>query len=75
MYWTSDFMLKFRLLLNKLKLPAALFWGRFGLLPDYDLDIYTVIGKPIEMPVIEKPTTDEIKKWHKNYIDTVTNLY
>lgn len=52
MYWTSDIGLKFRLLLNKLKLPAALFWGRFGWLPDYNLDIITVIGKPIEMPTI-----------------------
>ena len=52
MYKTTDFGLKFRLLLNKLKLPAAAFWGRFGMLPDYNLDIYTIIGKPIEMPTI-----------------------
>lgn len=49
---TTDFGLKFRLMLNKIKCPGTLFWGRLGLLPDYDLDIYNVVGKPIQMPRI-----------------------
>jgi hypothetical protein len=47
MFKTTDFALKFRLLLNKLKMPAAAFFGRFGMFPDHNLDIYTIIGKPI----------------------------
>ena len=47
MFWYTDFGLKFRLFLNKIKCPGVLFWGRFGMLPDYNLDIINVIGKPI----------------------------
>jgi hypothetical protein len=55
MYKHTDFGLKLRLLINKLKFPATVFWGKYGLLPDWNLDVYNVIGKPIDLPHIEKP--------------------
>lgn len=30
-YWTFDWFLKWRMLLNKIKLPGVLFWGKLGL--------------------------------------------
>ena len=75
MFQTTDFALSFRLLINKIKVPGALFWSRFGLLPDYNLDVTTVIGKPIELPKVEKPSVEEVKKWHRVYIDSITALY
>jgi len=38
---------KFGLLLNKIKIPAVIFWTKFFLLPNTNIKIYTVIGKKI----------------------------
>lgn len=56
MFKSTDFALKFRLILNKFKIPGTLFWGRFGIFPDHNLDVYTVIGTPIELPLTPNPT-------------------
>lgn len=44
-YETSDLFLKFRLFLNKFKIPGTLFYSRYGLLPDKNLDIVIITGK------------------------------
>lgn len=75
MYWTSDFGMTVRLWLNKIKCPGALFWGRFGVLPDYNLDVYNVVGKPIELPKMENPGNDDVEHWHQVYVERVKELY
>lgn len=47
MYTHTDFALKWRLILNKFKIPGVIFWGKYGPLPDFNLEIYNVVGKPI----------------------------
>lgn len=48
-------MLKFRLNLNKYKIPAVLFGSRFFYYPECNTDINVVVGSPIAFPKIENP--------------------
>lgn len=47
---------EFRLFLNKMKLVGMFFWSRLGFFPEYRVKINTVVGKPIQMPLIKSPT-------------------
>mmetsp|Transcript_13153 Transcript_13153/g.1174 ORF Transcript_13153/g.1174 Transcript_13153/m.1174 type:complete len:109 (+) Transcript_13153:351-677(+) len=49
-YWTNDIFMNFRLLLNKLKFPGALFASWYGLLPHKNIDVVILIGKKIHLP-------------------------
>lgn len=66
---------KFRLNLNKFKIPGVLFYGKCFFLPDPEIDILTVVGKPITLPLIPKPVTADIDKYHQIYIDSLVELY
>lgn len=69
MYSTSDFLLKQRILINKYKIPSAIFFSKyFGVLPNPFLEIYVVIGKKIDMPQISNPTKEDVDKYHKIYM-------
>ena len=63
-----------------LTFTTPVFYGRgifnynFGLLP-FRRPIYTVVGKPIEIPFIENPTKEEIIKYHDIYIEELTKLF
>lgn len=74
-YWTINWFENFRLLLNKFKCPGTIFYGKFGFLPRNDIEIVTVIGKGIEFPIIEKPTVEDVDKFHKLYVDTLKSLF
>ena len=49
-------MMNFRLWLNKWKIPSALFFPKHYYLPDPNIEIYVVIGKPLILPKIDKPS-------------------
>ncbi len=42
---TFDYLLNFRLLMNKVKIPGTLFWGTWGLLLPKDIKITVIVGK------------------------------
>jgi len=44
--------------LNKLKLVGVIFWSKYGVFPDIDSEIRTVVGKPIELPKLENPSDE-----------------
>lgn len=75
MYKTFDRFQKFRLFLNKLKLVGVIFWSKYGMFPDIESEIRTVVGKPIELPKLENPTDEQINCYHEIYIEKLTNLY
>jgi 2-acylglycerol O-acyltransferase 2 len=59
-------------------LPA--FHGRGIFLYDYGflprrIPLVTVIGEPIPLPKIEKPTDEDIEKYHTIYIENLKRLY
>ncbi|EFN66551.1 Diacylglycerol O-acyltransferase [Camponotus floridanus] len=55
-------------------LPPVIFWGRgffqysFGLIPNR-LPVTVVVGSPLELPKIEKPTAEQIDEYHKKFVE------
>jgi hypothetical protein len=66
---------KLRLLFNKIKLPGVLFISKYLWLPSNEVDLYTVVGKPIDLPKIEKPTSEEVDKYHSIYIQELSSVF
>ncbi|POM60179.1 Diacylglycerol O-acyltransferase [Phytophthora palmivora] len=76
-YHAFPSLLKLRLKLNEFKLPGVVFFGRLNCcyLPRTDVDLITVVGKPLVLPHIEKPTREEVKRYHDQYIQALQNLF
>ena len=74
-YYTINIFEKFRLFLNKYKIPFIFFLGKYLLLPKDNIRLHCVIGKGLVFPLIENPTNEEIEKFHKLYITSLTSLY
>lgn len=77
LFKSTDVFMKFRLWLNRFKLPSVIFSGRFGpFVPvAYPINILTVVGKGIQFTSIENPTKEEITKYHDMYIEKVFELF
>jgi len=58
-----------------LKIPGVIFFSKFLFFPNYDLDLFSVIGKPIVLPQISEPTNEEIDHYHQVYVDSLKSLY
>ena len=52
--WTFDHLTKFRLLMNKLKMPATIFFSKFGFLFPPAKEIITVVGRPVNEDITLK---------------------
>ncbi|KAL4171494.1 hypothetical protein KRP22_009589 [Phytophthora ramorum] len=76
-YHTFPSLLKLRLKLNEFKLPGVVFFGRLNCcyLPRTDVDLITVVGKPLEVPHIENPTRDDVQKYHEQYTAALQQLF
>lgn len=42
---TFDYFINFRLLMNKIKMPGTIFWGRYGIFYPPNIEATTVISK------------------------------
>lgn len=60
--------MKFRLALNKYKIPGAVFFSKYGMIPDRNVDIAIVTGKSIQLPKIASPTQKDIDHYHVIYL-------
>jgi hypothetical protein len=76
-YYTFPYLLKLRLKMNEFKLPAAVFFGRLQccFMPRTDVDLITVVGKPLALPRIEHPTREDVKKYHNEYVVALQELF
>mmetsp|Transcript_30543 Transcript_30543/g.65797 ORF Transcript_30543/g.65797 Transcript_30543/m.65797 type:complete len:363 (-) Transcript_30543:199-1287(-) len=76
-YYTMKSFLDFRMWLNKFGIPAVIMFGFpfCPLLPRPEAQIMTVVGKAIEFPKIETPTSEDVTKWHKTYMDALDKLF
>ncbi len=74
-FYTFNYFEKFRLLLNKIKLPGTLFFSKYGIFPHTDIDLFTVIGAPLHFPIIENPTKEDVEKYHKMYVKQLVSVY
>lgn len=69
----TDTLMNFRLFLNQWKLPSAVFFPKkYLIMPDPNLEIYIVIGKGLQLPRIEKPTKEQVDKYHTMYLEELT---
>jgi hypothetical protein len=62
--------------LNKWKLPAVVFMGKWlGFMPENQLDMVTVVGPKLLLPLIKAPTQAEIDFWHGRYMEELLSLF
>ena len=60
----------------KLKSPAHSAGQSYTMiLPDNNIDVSVVVGKPFKLPLIEKPTKVDVDKWHNVYIENMVELF
>ncbi|KAF0696128.1 Aste57867_13104 [Aphanomyces stellatus] len=76
-YATLSYFKAARLFLNKFKIPAVLFWGRWWCMymPFSSAKLVTVVGKPIELPQIAQPTKEDVDKYHAAYVAALTGIF
>jgi 2-acylglycerol O-acyltransferase 2 len=74
-YWTSNVLEGFRMKLAERNIPPVFFLSKFGCLPFDDLDMTVVVGEPIKMPKIEKPSKEDVAKWHAVYVKALEDLF
>lgn len=73
----KEFLLKMQ---KKLKFAIPIFVGRgyfnysFGMLP-HRRPINCVVGEPLVVPHIPKPTKEEVDYWHGQYVEALINHY
>jgi len=67
--------MKFRLFLNKMKLPGFFFLSKYGAVPDRNIDTSIVIGKAMILPTIENPTEKDVNKYYGQYLDNLQDLF
>jgi len=76
-FYTFPGLLRFRLWLNEYGVPAVVFFGFrwWPLLPRWKVQLYTYLGKAVQLPKITKPTSNEVEHWHGVYIDSLRQLF
>jgi len=74
-YFTVNILENFRLFLNKFKLPGTIFYSKYLVFPETNVNLLTVIGKPLVLPKIHKPSVEDIDKYHQIYLDELLALY
>ncbi|KAG9403136.1 hypothetical protein AC1031_006684 [Aphanomyces cochlioides] len=55
------------------RVPFGSWWCFY--MPLHSAEIVTVVGKPIQLPTITNPTREDVKKYHKVYLDAVQDLF
>jgi len=77
-YWqyAPKFLDGLRFWLNKYNIPATFFMGKWlFILPDNDLDLTMVIGKPLVLPHIRDPTAKQVDEWHSKYTAALKGVF
>jgi hypothetical protein len=75
LFYTINGYEKIGMILNKFKIPGCFFYGKYLVLPRTDIKLYTVVGTPLQLPKIEKPTKDDVGKYHNMYQNLVLDLF
>jgi hypothetical protein len=74
-YWQYNFPQSIALWLNRYKIPATLFIGKYLFLPDNDIDVTVVVGKCLQLPKIESPSNEEVDKYHGLYLKELEGIF
>ena len=67
----------FRLWLNTFGIPAVAFWGSTfaPLFPRLDAECLSYVGPPLQCPLIENPTKEQVDEWHAKYLAALKGLF
>ena len=75
-YLTLNFFERFRLKhLAGNNVPPVLFMGKYGVLPFDNHEMTVVIGPPIQSPVVENPTKEDVEKYHNLYVEGLRRVF
>lgn len=76
-YRCFPYFVKQRLALNKLGIPAVLFFGWWAcpLLPEQQAQLLTCVGPPLQLPKIQQPSCSDVDEWHAKYITALLDLF
>ncbi len=58
-----------------LRMSVILFWGRWGTPAAKRVPMMTVIGKPIILPKVDKPSAELINEYHELFLREIRRLY
>ncbi|CAI5734741.1 unnamed protein product [Peronospora destructor] len=63
--------------LNRFWVPGVIFFGNrlCFYLPRSDVDLITVVGKPLRLPHVETPSREVVKEYHDKYIEALQSLF
>ena len=81
MYTSLQIGKSFRMwMLKNLGFVLPIFWGPYWwcfafFLPRRDIPVHTVVGSPLQLPMIAEPTRKEVALWHSRYIAAVTEVF
>ena len=39
------------------------------------VDLVSVVGKPLELPLIPNPTEEDVSKWHGLYVEALVDVF
>lgn len=70
-----EWLTQARLWLNQYRFPAVAFVGKLLVVPGWDQPLVTVIGPPVLLPRLEKPTEEEVQKYHQLYVKALMELF
>lgn len=73
-YWASQALQKLRLWLASKGIPGVIFVG-FAHMPDFRYPLGIAIGKRVQMPKIEQPTSDDVDKYHADYLAALQEAF
>ena len=65
-------------MLKRLGFVIPVFWGPrwwAPFLPRDDLPLHTVVGAPLQLPLIAEPTPEQVALWHAAYIAAFVEIF
>ncbi|GMF11953.1 unnamed protein product [Phytophthora lilii] len=76
-YHAFPYLQWLRLQLNKFRIPGAIFSGLpfCFFLPRPDVDLITVVGKPLRLPRVEHPSRELVEEHHDKYVEALQDLF
>lgn len=74
-FYALESFLPQRLAINKFKVPGAVFWSWLGFLPDCTIELNHCVAKPMILPHIPSPTSEQVDEWHGKYVTELVRLF
>eukprot|EP00927_Polykrikos_kofoidii_P040281 TRINITY_DN34468_c0_g1_i1.p1 TRINITY_DN34468_c0_g1~~TRINITY_DN34468_c0_g1_i1.p1 ORF type:complete len:413 (-),score=60.19 TRINITY_DN34468_c0_g1_i1:59-1216(-) len=76
-YHTFTGLQSLRMRISEHNIPMVAFWGMLLLpfLPKPESKIITYVGPPLELPHVPNPASEDVDKWHGEYVKALTNLF